>query len=65
MNPDLRPDLFLFFVLGAGSHVFDVSALARGSLSIDTSAEKTREDFITLVLSVLQNGVFRQPEGER
>lgn len=65
VNPDLRPDLLLFFVLGAGSHIFDVDALARGSLSIDISAEKTREDFIELVLSVLQNGVLRRPEGER
>lgn len=65
VNPDLRPDLFLFFVLGAGSHLFEVDALARGSLSIDVSAERTREDFIKLALSVLQNGVFRRPEGER
>jgi len=65
VNPDVRPDLLLFFVLGAGSHVFDVSALARKSLGIDTTAEKTRDDFVGLVLSVLTSGVFRAPAGAR
>src|SRR5262249_3911932 len=35
---DVRADLLLFAVLGAGSHLFDVTALARQSLGIEATA---------------------------
>lgn len=57
--PDVRPDLVLFLLLGAGSHFFDVSALARETLGVDASAARTREDFVALIREVLQRGLFR------
>src|SRR6185369_4682671 len=56
----IRADLLLFFVLGAGSHLFDVTALARQSVGIDAGADRTREDFVTLVRTVLERGVVRR-----
>ncbi len=55
---DLRPELVLFFLLGAGSHLFDVKAFAARSVGIDASSEKTIEEFVRLVRDVLAHGLF-------
>jgi TetR/AcrR family transcriptional regulator len=55
----IRPELVLFLVAGAASHLFDVAALARESLGIDVAAERTREDFVALILTVLEKGLVR------
>ena len=47
-------------MLGAGSHLFDVTALARQSVGIDAGADRTREDFVTLVRTVVERGVVRR-----
>lgn len=60
VDPDLRPDLLLFFILGAGSHLFDVTAFARASLGIDATAPRTRDQFVALVRAVLQHGTLRK-----
>lgn len=57
--PEIRPELALFLVLGAGSHLFDVSALAQRSQGIDTSAAWTSEAFVLLLRTVLERGLFR------
>jgi hypothetical protein len=46
-------------VLGAGSHLFDVSALAERSQGIDTTASWTRGAFVVLMRSVLEQGLLR------
>jgi len=56
--PDVRADLLLFSILGAGSHLFDVKALAERSLGIDAGAPRTREDFITVIRTVLERGIL-------
>jgi AcrR family transcriptional regulator len=56
---DIRPELVLFMFLGAGSHLFDVSALARHSLGIDTTAAWTREAFVVLMRTALGHGLLR------
>jgi AcrR family transcriptional regulator len=63
--PSLRPDLLVFLVLGAGSHLFDVTALARESLGIDASAASTQDDFLALVRTLLEQGVSRQTANHR
>ena len=63
--PDVRPDLLLFLVLGAGSHLFDVTALAHESLGIDASAASTQEDFLVLVRTLLARDVFGQTTKHR
>jgi AcrR family transcriptional regulator len=55
----LRPELILMLVLGAGSHPFDVTALMRESLGVDTTTEGTREDVVLLLREVLAHGLFR------
>ncbi|HJQ84387.1 MAG TPA: TetR/AcrR family transcriptional regulator [Candidatus Binatia bacterium] len=60
VTPDVRPELALFLILGAGSHLFDVSALAERSLGIDTTAAWTREAFVVLMRTVLEQGLFRR-----
>jgi TetR/AcrR family transcriptional regulator len=55
---DVRPELALFLVLGAGSHLFDVSALAQRSQGIDTTSAWTRESFVVLMRTVLVQGLF-------
>ena len=50
----------LFLILGAGSHLFDVSALAKRSQGIDTTAAGTHEAFIRLLRTLLENGLFRR-----
>jgi AcrR family transcriptional regulator len=57
--PEIRADLFLFLMLGAGSHLFDVTALARATLGIDATAVDTREDFVALLRELLAHGLFR------
>lgn len=58
VTPDVRPELLLFLVLGAGSHVFDVSALAQRSQGIDTTATWTCESFVVLMRTLLEHGLF-------
>lgn len=65
VTPDIRPELALFFVLGAGSHLFDVSALAERSQGIDTTASWTREAFVVLMRTVLEQGLLRRNAGKR
>jgi len=65
MAPDVRPDLLPFLVLGAASHLFDVGALARQTLGIDTSAARTREDLVVLVRALLEHGLFQQTAKRR
>jgi TetR/AcrR family transcriptional regulator len=60
IDPALSPELLLFFVTGAASHLFDVAAMAREALGVDPGAEGIREAFITLVRSVLEKGVVRK-----
>ena len=58
VHPDVRPELALFLFLGAGSHLFDVSALARQSQGIDTTAAWTRERFVMLMRTVIERGLL-------
>src|SRR5262245_52660548 len=62
VTPEIRPELALFLVLGAGSHLFDVSALAQRSQGIDTSASWTCEAFVVLMRTLLEQGLFRRNE---
>ena len=55
---DVRPDLLLFVILGAGSHLFDVTALAKESVGIEASETRTREDFVALMRALLTRGLF-------
>jgi AcrR family transcriptional regulator len=55
--PGLRPELLLFFALGAGSHLFDVAALAKQALGVDVGSEATREAFVAVFQHVFANGV--------
>lgn len=61
ISQTVRADLLIFYLLGAGSHLFNVTALARGTLGIDTTSERVVEDFVTLFREVLRGGVFRTP----
>jgi TetR/AcrR family transcriptional regulator len=58
VSADVRPELCLFLVLGAGSHLFDVAALAQRSQGIDTGSAWTREAFLTVMRTVLEHGLF-------
>ena len=58
--PDVRPELVLFLILGAGSHLFDVTALAQRSLGIDTTAAWTSDAFVLLMRTLLERGLFRR-----
>lgn len=60
VTPDVRPELCLFLILGAGSHLFDVSALARHSQGIDTTAAWTHEAFVAVMRTLLEHGLFRK-----
>jgi AcrR family transcriptional regulator len=57
--PHIRPDLLLFVMLGAGSHMFDVTAMARETVGIDATTARTRDDFVTLVRTLFEDGLFR------
>lgn len=62
VDPDIRPELCLFLILGAGSHLFDVAALAQRSQGIDTTSSWTREAFVTVMRTVLEQGLLgRKP----
>jgi AcrR family transcriptional regulator len=61
LAPHVRPDLALFFMLGAGSYLFDVTALAQESFGVDATSAQVREDFVVLVREVLRGGLFRKP----
>ena len=63
--PDVRPDLVPFLVLGAASHLFDVGALARQTLAINTTAARTREDLVVLVRALLEHGLFQRTAKRR
>jgi TetR/AcrR family transcriptional regulator len=56
--PDVRPELALFFFLGAGSHLFDVSGLAQRSQGIDTTAAWTCEAFVATMRAVVEHGLL-------
>jgi AcrR family transcriptional regulator len=60
LAPEICPELLLFFVLGAGSHLFDVTAFAKRSVGIVAAAPRTLDDFIGLVRTVLEQGLFRR-----
>jgi AcrR family transcriptional regulator len=60
ITPDIRPELCLFLVLGAGSHLFDVGALAERSQGIDTTATWTCEAFVAMMRALLEHGLFRR-----
>jgi len=60
IDPAIRPNLLLFFFLGAGSHLFDVTALAHESIGIDATSPRTREDFVVLVRELFRRGLFRK-----
>ena len=62
---DVRPELVLFLVLGAGSHLFDVTALARESVGVDATAPATREAFVKLMREMLLSGIFRDAAGAK
>jgi AcrR family transcriptional regulator len=57
--PEIRPELALFLILGAGSHLFDVSALAERSQGIDTTAAWTCEAFVVSMRTMMERGLFR------
>ncbi len=61
IDPAIRPELLAFLVTGAAGHLFDVGALASEALGIDVDSERTREDFFTLLLSLLDRGVVLHP----
>jgi AcrR family transcriptional regulator len=62
IDPDLRPELLLFFILGAVGHLFDVPALAKEALGIDVAEADTREAFVCVIRRVLAGGVLRRKE---
>ena len=55
---DVRPELLVFLMLGASSHLFDVGAFVREITGVDVTAPATREAFVQLVRTVLTNGVL-------
>ena len=60
VQPEIRPELTLVLILGAGSHLFDVSALAQRSQGIDTTASWTCEAFVSTMRTVLTHGLLRR-----
>jgi AcrR family transcriptional regulator len=60
VTPEIRPELALFLILGAGSHLFDVSALAQRSQGIDTTASWTCESFVVLMRTLVDQGLVRR-----
>ena len=54
---DVRPELVLFLVLGTGSQLFDVTALARESVGLAATAP--REALVRLMRETLVGGIFR------
>lgn len=62
---DLRPELILMLILGAGSHPFDVTALMRESLGVDTTGARTRDDVVFLLRELVAGGLLRRPPRRR
>jgi AcrR family transcriptional regulator len=60
LDPEVRPELLLFLLLGAGSHLFDVAALARESLGVDAASPQTRDEFVALLRTVLRRGLMER-----
>ena len=60
----VRPELLLFFVLGAGNYLFDVPALAKEIFDIDVASDETRDEFVALARHVLSVGVRREADEE-
>ena len=56
--PEVKPELVLFLVLGAGSHLFDVTALAQQSVGIDATTARTRDDMVALLRTLLRDGLL-------
>jgi AcrR family transcriptional regulator len=56
--PEVKPELVLFLVLGAGSHLFDVTALAQQSVGIDATTARTRDDMVVLLRTLLRDGLL-------
>ncbi len=62
IDPKLRPELLIYFVTGAASHLFDIGALAKEALGVDVDRDQTLQEFVALTLSVLRSGVVRTPK---
>ena len=60
VRADVPPELCLFLILGAGSHLFDVSALAEHSRGVDTTAAWKQEAFIGVFRTLLKEGLFKR-----
>jgi AcrR family transcriptional regulator len=58
-SKEFRPELILMLILGAGSHPFDVTALMRESLGVDTATPATRAQIVRLLREILTSGLFR------
>lgn len=65
IDDSIRPDLLLFLVLGAGSHLFSVSAFAKCTLDIDVQSDATRESFASLLIDTVTKGVVLQRKGKK
>jgi AcrR family transcriptional regulator len=65
IDATVRPELLLFLVLGAGSHLFSVSPLAKSTVGIDARSDATREAFASLLLTVMTKGVVLQRKGTK
>lgn len=57
--PEVRAEIVLFLLLGAGSHLFDVSALAQRSQGIDTTSAWTRDALVASMHTLVRHGLFR------
>lgn len=62
VSRELRPELLLFFILGAAGHLFDVPALAKEAFGIDVAKDDTREAFIAVFREVLRHGALPKKE---
>jgi AcrR family transcriptional regulator len=60
VSRDLRPELLLFFILGAGGHLFDVPALAKEAFGLDVTSGGTRDAFVGVFREVLRRGALRE-----
>lgn len=58
---DVPAEVLLFLMLGAGSHLFDVTALAKLSVGLDATTARTREATVALMRRLLQRGLAPTP----
>lgn len=58
ISTDLPAELLVFAVLGAGGHLFDVTALARETLGVDTTDVHVRERFAAMLRALLSHGIL-------